>query len=131
MEKILHIENIVMSHNTKYYVKCLKRNKLIRLISKDCERRKNIQKKYIVLKHWQILQLLTLEKYNVIELVKLINILFSLCYMLILLILVFWTNCFSLFKGSLSNFASVKFVSVKGNFAWIAKKLTSISSFNK
>ena len=28
MEKILHIENIVMSHNTKYYVKCLKRNKV-------------------------------------------------------------------------------------------------------
>ena len=57
-------------------------------------------------------------------------IFFFMMYSTVLSTLVFWTNCFCLFKG-LSNVTSVKFMTVKWKFAWTAKKLTSIGSFNK
>ena len=41
-----------------------------------------------------------------------------------------WANCFCWLKRSLSNLVSVKFLSVKCKFAWIAEKFTSIGSFN-
>ena len=137
MEKVLLIESIAMSHNAKYYVKCLKRNKVHSSDIKGLWTKKKYSEKVYgidtltdtaTVNFGCASSLSQSKKDNVIKVVKLINILFSLCY--IEQILVFWTNCFSLFKGSLSNFASVKLVSVKRNFAWIAKKLTSISSFN-
>ena len=140
MEKVLLIESIAMSHNAKYYVKCLKRNKVHSSDIKGLWTKKKYSEKIYgidtltdtaTVNFGCASSLSQSKKDNVINVVKLINILFPLCYIeQILLILVFWTNCFFLFKGSLSNFASVKFVSVERNFLWIAKKLTSISSFN-
>ena len=86
--------------------------------------------------HWQILQLMILavpvhqvsQKKKVIPWyeVKELIVFFLYAVEYNFVNTVFSTNCFCQFKGSLSNFTSVKFVSVKQKFALIAKKLNSI-----
>ena len=88
--------------------------------------------------HWQILQLIILavpvcrvsQKKKVIPLYKIKELIVFFLYAVEynFVTTVFSTNCFCQFKGSLSNFTSVKFVSVKQKFALIAKKLNSIVS---
>ena len=58
-KKLLFIEKIIKSHNAKYYVKSLKRNKKNHLISEGCKKKK-CSEENIVLIHWEILQLLIL-----------------------------------------------------------------------
>ena len=93
----------------------------------------------IVSVHWQILQLLILavpvhqvskKKTMLSRQTNLIIVFFTYVIQYSFVNASFLDKLFLLFKVSLSNFASVKFVSVKRKFAWIVKKLTSISSFN-
>ena len=115
----------LLRNNAKYRnVKSLKGNKVKWSDIRGLWKKKKYSEENIVSIHWQILKLLvltvpvrqvSLKKSNVIEVNELI--VFFVLYSTVLLILVFWRNCFCWLRGSLSNFASMKFMSVKRKFA--------------
>ena len=92
MEKIIIYWEIVMSHNPKYYVKSLKRNKVNSFDIRELWKKKKYSEENIVSIHWHILQLLILavQVHQVSQKRKFYQTrrtycLFSLCHML-----VFW-----------------------------------------
>ena len=115
----------LLRNNAKYRnVKSLKENKVKWSDIRGLWKKKKYSEENIVSIRWQVLKLLvltvpfrqvSLKKSNVIEVNELI--VFFVLYSTVLLILVFWRNCFCWLRGSLSNFASMKFVSVKRKFA--------------